>query len=124
MSECTTAFHPREANKAHISDVGRRARYVRGMPKAIWNDEIIAESDDTVVVEGNTYFPRSSVREDVLRPSDTHTVCPWKGKASYYTLESGGHVTKDAVWFYPDPKPDAKAVRDRVAFWKDVKVEA
>lgn len=100
------------------------ARYVRGMPKAIWNDEIIAESDDTVVVEGVYYFPRSSVREDVLRPSDTHTVCPWKGKASYYTLESGEHVTQDAVWFYPEPKPDAKAVRDRVAFWKGVKVEA
>ncbi|WP_344932639.1 DUF427 domain-containing protein, partial [Actinoplanes nipponensis] len=57
------------------------------MPKAIWNDEIIAESDDTVVVEGVYYFPRSSLREDVLRPSDTHTVCPWKGKASYYTLD-------------------------------------
>jgi uncharacterized protein (DUF427 family) len=123
MSGCPTAFHPREANKPRISDDGRAARYVRGMPKAIWNDEIIAESDDTVVVEGNTYFPRSSVREDVLRPSDTHTVCPWKGKASYYTLESGEHVNKDAVWFYPDPKPDAKAVRDRVAFWKGVKVE-
>ena len=94
------------------------------MPKAIWNDEIIAESDDTVVVEGVYYFPRSSVREEVLRPSETHTVCPWKGKASYYTLESQGHVNQDAVWFYPEPKPDAKAVRDRVAFWKGVKVEA
>ena len=94
------------------------------MPKAIWNDEIIAESDDTVVVEGNHYFPRASLREDVLRPSDKHTVCPWKGKASYYSLESGGHASRDAVWFYPDPKPDAKAVRDRVAFWKDVKVVA
>ena len=94
------------------------------MPKAIWNDEIIAESDDTVVLEGNTYFPRESVREDVLRPSDTHTICPWKGKASYYTLESGDHSTPDAVWFYPDPKPDAQGIRDRVAFWKDVKVVA
>lgn len=94
------------------------------MPKAIWNDEIIAESDDTVVLEGNTYFPRSSVRDDVLQPSDTHTVCLWKGKASYYTLSSGGHVTEDAAWYYPDPKPDAGAVRDRVAFRKDVKVEA
>ena len=93
------------------------------MPKAIWNDEIIAESDDTVVVEGVYYFPRSSVREDVLRPSDTHTVCPWKGKASYYTLESGDHTTRDGVWYYPEPKPDAKVVQDRVAFWKDVKVE-
>lgn len=93
------------------------------MPKAIWNDEIIAESDDTVVVEGNYYFPRASLREELLRPSDTHTVCLWKGKASYYTLESDGQVAKDAVCYYPEPKPDAKAVRDRVAFRKDVKVE-
>jgi uncharacterized protein (DUF427 family) len=94
------------------------------MPKAIWNDEIIAESDDTVIVEGNHYFPRASVREDVLRPSETHTVCPWKGKASYYTLTSGDTVSTDAVWFYPEPKPDAEAVRNRVAFWKDVKISA
>jgi uncharacterized protein (DUF427 family) len=94
------------------------------MPKAIWNDEVIAESDDTVVVEGNTYFPRASLREDVLEPSDTHTVCPWKGKASYYTLRLNGHTTPDAVWFYPEPKPDAKAVRDRVAYRKEVHVEA
>ena len=94
------------------------------MPKAIWNDEVIAESDDTVVVEGNYYFPRSSLREDVLLPSETHTVCPWKGKASYYTLSSNGHTATDAVWYYPEPKPDAKAVRDRVAFRKDVRVEA
>ena len=124
MSGRLTTFHPREVNKPRVSDSPRRARYVRGMPKAIWNDEIIAESDDTVVVEGVTYFPRSSLRDDVLRPSETHTVCPWKGKASYYTLESGGQVTQDAVWYYPEPKPDAKAVRDRVAFWKGVKVEA
>ena len=94
------------------------------MPKAIWNDEVIAESDDTVVVEGNYYFPRESLREDVLRPSDTHTVCPWKGKASYYSLSANGHTTRDAVWYYPEPKPDAKAVRNRVAFRKDVRVEA
>jgi uncharacterized protein (DUF427 family) len=94
------------------------------MSKAIWNDEIIAESDDIVVVEGNYYFPRSSVRDDVLRPSERHTVCPWKGRASYYTLESGGKVSQDAAWFYPEPKPDAKAVRDRVAFSRGVKVEA
>ena len=92
------------------------------MPKAIWNDEVIAESDDTVVVEGNTYFPRSSLREDVLAPSDTHTVCPWKGKASYYTLESGGQVTQDAVWYYPEPKDAAKEITDRVAFWHGVTV--
>lgn len=94
------------------------------MPKAIWNDEVIAESDDTVVVEGNTYFPRESVRDDVLVPSETHTICPWKGKASYYSLSTNGQTTQDAVWYYPDPKPDAAAVRGRVAFWKGVKVEA
>lgn len=115
-------FHPREANNPRISAATAAASYVRSMPKAIWNDEIIAESDETVVVEGNHYFPRSALREDVLRPSDTHTVCPWKGKASYYSLELGDHLSPDAVWYYPDPKPDAKAVRDRVAFWKDVKI--
>lgn len=92
------------------------------MTKAIWNDEIIAESDDVVVLEGNYYFPRSALREELLRPSETHTVCLWKGRASYYSLESAGHVVPDAAWFYPDPKPDAKAIRDRVAF-KGVKTE-
>ena len=92
------------------------------MPKAVWNDVIIAESDDTVIVEGNHYFPRTALREDVLRESETHTVCPWKGRASYYTLESRGDTTRDAVWYYPDPKPDAAMVRDRVAFWKGVQV--
>ena len=100
-----------------------RATFDR-MPKAIWNDEVIAESDDTVVVEGKHYFPRASVREDVLVDSPTHTVCPWKGKASYYTLQSNGHTTPDGAWYFPDPKPDASAVRDRVAFRKDVRVEA
>ena len=94
------------------------------MPKAIWNDEIIAESDDTVVIEGNTYFPRTAVRDDVLRPSDKHTVCPWKGRASYYSLELKGHTTQDAAWYFPEPKPDAKAVRGRVAFRRDIKVVA
>ena len=117
-------FHPREVNKSRVSDSNQAARYVRGMPKAIWNDEIIAESDDTVVLEGNTYFPRASLREDVLRESDTHTVCPWKGRASYYSLEAGGHLTPDAAWYFSDPKPDARSVRDRVAFLKGVKVVA
>ena len=122
MSGRPTTIHPAEPNKPDKSVEHPAARYVRGMPKAIWNDEIIAESDDTVVIEGNHYFPRESLREDLVRPSDTHTVCPWKGKASYYSLQSGEQESRDAVWFYPDPKPDAKAVRDRVAFWKDVKV--
>lgn len=90
--------------------------------KAMWNDMVVAESDDTVVVEGNHYFPRTSLREDVLRTSGTHSTCPWKGEASYYTLSSGGAESKDAVWFYPEPKAGAEQVADRVAFWKDVQV--
>ena len=92
------------------------------MPKAIWNDTVIAESDDTVVVEGNHYFPRTALRDDLIRDSDTHTVCPWKGTASYYSLEADGHKSADAVWYYPEPKAAAEMVRGRVAFWKDVKV--
>lgn len=92
------------------------------MPTATWNGLTIAESDDTVVVEGNHYFPRESLRGDVVRPSDRHTVCPWKGTASYLSLEHDGKVSKDAVWYYPEPKQAAEQVRDRVAFWKDVTV--
>jgi uncharacterized protein (DUF427 family) len=93
------------------------------MPKAVWNGLTIAESDDTVIVEGNHYFPRESLREDVLRDSDTRTWCLWKGWASYYTLEHGSARSEDAVWYYPDPKPKAEMVRGRVAFWKDVQVQ-
>ncbi|MFY1649835.1 DUF427 domain-containing protein [Solwaraspora sp. WMMB762] len=92
------------------------------MPKAIWNGLVIAESDDTVVVEGNHYFPRSSLRDDLVRESDTHTHCPWKGDASYYSLEGDGQRSADAVWYYPQPLPAADMVRDRVAFWRDVEV--
>jgi uncharacterized protein (DUF427 family) len=94
----------------------------RGMTTASWNGVVIAESDDIVTVEGNAYFPRDAVREDVLRPSDHHTVCPWKGTASYYDLEVDGAVNKDAVWFYPAPKDAAKEITDRVAFWHGVEV--
>lgn len=90
--------------------------------QAMWNGEVIASSDDTVVVEGNHYFPRDSVRDDVLRPSDTHTVCPWKGTASYYSLEVGGVRNVDAAWYYPEPSDAAQAITDRVAFWKGVVV--
>jgi len=90
--------------------------------KAVWNGTVIAESDDTVVVEGNHYFPRTSLRDDLVRSSDTHTICPWKGTASYYSLELDGARSKDAVWYYPQPKAAAKKITDRVAFWKDVKV--
>lgn len=92
------------------------------MPKAVWNDITIAESDDTVVVEGNHYFPRSSLRDDVARESSTTSVCPWKGTASYYSLEHDGHQDADAVWYYPEPKDAAAQIRDRVAFGKDVTV--
>jgi uncharacterized protein (DUF427 family) len=90
--------------------------------KAVWNGTVIAESDDTVVVEGNHYFPREALRDDLVRASDTHTVCPWKGTASYYSLELDGARSQDAVWYYPEPKNAAKQIKDRVAFWKDVKV--
>ena len=90
--------------------------------KATWNGATIAQSDDTVVVEGNHYFPIGSVREDVLRTSSKHTTCPWKGRASYYSIEVDGRVNEDAAWFYPDPSAAAAEIRDRVAFWKGVQV--
>lgn len=91
--------------------------------KAIWNNQIIAESDETVVVEGNQYFPPSSINSEYFKPSQTHTTCPWKGKASYYSLEVNGESNKDAAWFYPEPKPAAREIQGYVAFWKGVKVE-
>ncbi|MBB5233605.1 DUF427 domain-containing protein [Deinococcus budaensis] len=90
--------------------------------QAIWQGEVIAESQDTVVVEGNHYFPRASVRDEYLRPSSTHTVCPWKGTASYFTLEVGGQQNPDAAWYYPEPKDAARQVAGRVAFWRGVQV--
>ena len=90
--------------------------------KALWNDTIIAESADTVVVEGNHYFPISSLVREYVQASSHHTTCPWKGEASYYTLSVNGSENKDAAWFYPAPKKGAEAVADRVAFWKGVKV--
>lgn len=92
------------------------------MVKATWNGATIAESDETVVVEGNHYFPRASVRSDYLRESATHTTCGWKGEASYYDLVVDGTVNKDAAWYYPEPKDAAKEIRDRIAFWKGVQV--
>jgi len=94
------------------------------LPKATWNGATLAESDRTVIVEGNQYFPAASVRAEYLRPSETHTVCPWKGTASYYSIEVGGQRNPDAAWFYPDPKPAAAQIKDYVAFWKGVRVEA
>jgi uncharacterized protein (DUF427 family) len=91
--------------------------------KAIWNGIVVAESDDTVVVEGNHYFPADALKRQYVEPSATRTTCPWKGEASYYSLRVDGAVNPDAVWYYPQPKPAASAVAGRVAFWKGVRVE-
>ena len=91
--------------------------------KATWNGKVLAESDETVVVEGNHYFPRESVKEEFFEESATHTTCPWKGEASYLNVVADGQVNKDAAWYYPEPKDAAKEIKGRVAFWKGVKVE-
>jgi uncharacterized protein (DUF427 family) len=95
------------------------------MPRAVWNGAVIAEAPESAVelVEGNVYFPADAVRREYLKPSDTHTVCGWKGTASYYHIEVGGQVNRDAAWFYPDPKQAAAHVAGRIAFWKGVAVE-
>ncbi len=90
--------------------------------KATWNGQVIAESDDIVKVDGNAYFPADSVHKDVLKDSATHSVCPWKGTASYYSLMVDGKENKDAAWFYPEPKQEAAEIKGRVAFWKGVSV--
>jgi uncharacterized protein (DUF427 family) len=92
------------------------------MAKAIWNGAVLAESDTFEVVEGNIYFPPQSVRKEFFRDSDTHSTCPWKGEASYYSLEADGKINEDAAWYYPEPKEKAKNIRDHVAFWKGVEV--
>ncbi|MFN2428267.1 MAG: DUF427 domain-containing protein [Candidatus Binatia bacterium] len=91
--------------------------------KAVWNGTIIADSDDTVVVEGNHYFPADSVNQGVLVPSSTTTVCSWKGTANYYTLEVHGEKNIDAAWYYAEPKAAAENIRGRVAFWKGVEIQ-
>jgi uncharacterized protein (DUF427 family) len=92
--------------------------------RATWNKVVLAESADTVAVEGNQYFPVSDVRQEHLRPSDSHTTCPWKGLASYYDVVVGERVNRDAAWYYPNPSPAAERIKGRVAFWHGVKVEA
>jgi len=91
--------------------------------KAIWNNEIIAESDKTISVEGNHYFPVEAVRKEFLKPSDKYNICPWKGTASYYTLLVNCEENKDAAWFYPYTKPVAKQIENYIAFWKGVEVK-
>ena len=92
--------------------------------QAIWNGEVIAQSDDTVIVEGNHYFPADAVNMKFLRPSSTHTVCPWKGEASYYTIEADGKSNPDAAWYYPQTRQAAMNIRGRIAFWKGVELRA
>ncbi len=90
--------------------------------RAIWNDTVIAESDDTVVVEGNHYFPSSSLKRELFSETPTTSVCPWKGTANYYSVTVDGKENKDAAWYYAEPKDAAKEIKDRVAFWKGVVV--
>ena len=92
------------------------------MKKATWNGVTLAESDQTIEIEGNQYFPLTSIDRQYFKASSTHTTCPWKGEASYYTLEAAGQKNPDAAWFYPHPKDAAKEIKDYVAFWKGVKV--
>jgi uncharacterized protein (DUF427 family) len=90
--------------------------------KSLWNDTVLAESDDTVVVEGNHYFPPDALRREFFRPSDHRTTCPWKGEASYYTLDVDGETNENAAWTYPEPKEAASHVKGHVAFWRGVTV--
>ena len=93
------------------------------MKKAIWNGTVIAESDQTINIEGNHYFPPSAIKTEYFIENDTHTVCPWKGTASYYTIQVNGESNKDAAWFYPETSELAKNIKGYIAFWKGVIIE-
>ena len=90
--------------------------------KAIWNNQVLAESDETVIVESNHYFPENSINREYFKDSDTKTHCPWKGEASYYDIEVAGEVNKDAAWYYPDTKEKAGHIKGMVAFWRGVQL--
>lgn len=94
------------------------------MATATWNGTVLAQSDRTEVVEGNQYFPPDALKQEYFKPSEYHTSCPWKGEASYYSIEVDGQMNKDAAWYYPTAKEKAKNIEGYVAFWKGVKVEA
>lgn len=91
--------------------------------KALWNNKVIAETKETVIIENNHYFPREALNDKYFKKSAAHTSCPWKGVASYYTIEVDGKVNEDAAWYYPNPKSAADAIKDHVAFWKGVEIE-
>ncbi len=93
------------------------------MPKAIWNGAVLAESDQTIVVEGNHYFPPDSLHKEYFSQTATHTVCSWKGTASYYSINVNGQINRDAGWFYPAPKDAASQIKDYVAFWRGVQIK-
>jgi len=93
------------------------------MARAVWNGTVLAESSETILVEGNLYFPHDSIRIDHFRPNPAHTVCPWKGTASYYDIEVDGAVNAGAAWYYPDPKPAATDIKGHVAFWRGISVQ-
>ncbi len=93
------------------------------MAKAVWNGVVLAESDDTEIVEGNHYFPPETVNMEHFKQSDHHTVCPWKGTASYYNVEADGKVNENAAWYYPEPKKAANHIKGYLAFWKGVEVK-
>ncbi len=94
------------------------------MVKAIWNGVVLAESDATIEIEGNYYFPPQAIKNEFFEPSDTHTTCPWKGEASYYNITVDNQKNQDAAWYYPNPKEAAANIKDYVAFWKGVNVTA
>ncbi len=91
--------------------------------KEVWESVVLAESDKSVEVEGNHYFPPEAIHRQYLQPSDTHTTCPWKGLASYYDIAVNGEINRDAAWYYPEPKDAAKKIKNYVAFWKGVEVQ-
>ena len=93
------------------------------MPRAIWNGKVIAETERFETVEGNIYFPPQAMKLEYFKPSQTRTICPWKGTAHYYNLVVDGKENRDAAWYYPQPKPEAASIRDHVAFWRGVTVE-
>lgn len=112
------------APEADVSDIvveeGVLGEY---MAKAVWNGKVLAESDKTQLVEGNVYFPHDSIDREFFRSSSTISTCPWKGQARYYTLLVDGQENSDAAWYYPDPKPAARAIKNHVAFWRGVEIE-
>ena len=112
-----------DQNWAFVSPIALLGIYMGIMAKATWDGAVLAESDKTVEVEGNQYFPPEAIHQAYFKTSDAHSVCPWKGTASYYDLEVNGKKNEGAAWFYPEPKAAAKQIKGYVAFWKGVKVE-